>query len=193
MDDEQVLNEIHSFAVLFVVGHEDVLNVLSQVVLTAMQSIVEPFGDLEEIIATGNDLPFCWDLQFTHQRYKPVQDFSDSTAYSRGIHHLHGFAAQVARKEANLIELGPANNRPVIFKARRRRRWWRLGADARMLAPLNEMGRQIGLPETPFFLSWRRSAGGRLFGSRFRFNLGCVGYVLFFSYWCFLLQVFLLH
>src|SRR2546423_9317034 len=157
MDDEQVFNEIHSFAVLLVVRHKNVLNGLSEVVLTAMQRIVKAFGDFEEIIAACNDLPLGWDFQLTHQRYQPVQDFSHSAAYCSGVHHLDGFATQVPREEANLIEFRAADDRPVILKAGRRRGRWRLGADARMLSPLNEMSRQVGLPETPFFLSWRRS------------------------------------
>ena len=69
MDHEQVFNEIHSLTVLFVVRHKDVLNGLSEVVLTAMKRIMKPFGYLKEVIAAGNYFPLRRDFQFTHQRY----------------------------------------------------------------------------------------------------------------------------
>src|SRR5262249_20882412 len=56
VDDEKVLYKFHAPPVLLVIGHEDVLDLLRQVVIAAMQRVVKTLGHFVEVIAAGDDL-----------------------------------------------------------------------------------------------------------------------------------------
>ena len=61
---DQFLAELHAFAILFVVHQKDVAGRLGQLVRCSMQCVVKSLGDLEEVVAAGDDIPVCRDLEF---------------------------------------------------------------------------------------------------------------------------------
>ena len=81
MDNEQILHKLHALAVLLVVHQEDIEDLLGDVVIAAMQRIVESFGDFVEIVAASNDLPFGHHFQLVEQRDEPVKDFRHAAAH----------------------------------------------------------------------------------------------------------------
>ena len=151
VDHEQVFGKLHALAVLLAISHKDVLDLLRQVVVAAVQRVVEAFCDLKKIIAAGDHVPARGNFQLIHQRNQAVQDFCHASAHGGGVDHLDCFAAKMARQKADLIQLRLADDRRIIFKSRRSGNGRLLCADARMLAALNKMGRQIRLPETAFY------------------------------------------
>src|SRR5262245_23330706 len=130
VDDEKVLYKFHAPPVLLVIGHEDVLDLMRQVVIAAMQRVVKTLGDFVEVIAAGDDLPLGRNFEFVHQRDKAVQDLGHATAHRGGVDHLDGLALEMTGEKADFVELRLTDDGGIIFQARRRRRRRRLGLDA---------------------------------------------------------------
>jgi hypothetical protein len=51
-----------------------------------------------------------------------IEHFSHSSAHGSGVDHLHFLSLKFARKELEFIDLGFADNAPVVIEARRRDR-----------------------------------------------------------------------
>ena len=80
MDHEQVFSKLHALAVLLIVRHEDVSDLLGQVVVAAVQRVMEALGDLIEVIAAGDDVPARGNFQLIHERDQAVENFSHAAA-----------------------------------------------------------------------------------------------------------------
>ena len=63
MNDYHVLIKAQALPILRVGREENLLGLARQVVLTSVQRVVKGFGDLKEIIATGDYVPVGCDLQ----------------------------------------------------------------------------------------------------------------------------------
>src|SRR6185437_12286934 len=175
---------------------------LGQVVVAAVQRIMESFGHLEEIVPARDDLPPGGDIQFVHQRDQAVEYLCHSAAHGGGVHHLHRLALKMTRQKTDFIQLRLADDRPIVIQARRRWWWWWLFLDSRMLSSLNEMGRQVRITEAALLLARRRSFRWRLNGQHLgRDRCFCLASVFlsgfyFFFFCCgsfFLFQVLVLH
>ena len=68
MDHDQVFVKFHALAVLLAISHEDVFDLLRQVVFAAVQRIVEAFSDLKKVIPTGDHIPARANFKLVHQR-----------------------------------------------------------------------------------------------------------------------------
>src|SRR5437899_7519051 len=118
MDHEQVFGKLHALAVLLVVRHKDVFDLLGQVEVAAVERVVKALGDLIKIIAAGDHVPAGRDFQLIHQGNQPVQDFGNASAHSGGVDHLYGLAAQMTGEDTDLIQLRLSDDGPVVFQAR---------------------------------------------------------------------------
>src|SRR6266404_7787420 len=147
MNNKEVFRKLHPLAVLLVVSHENVFDLLGQIKFAAMQRVVKAFGDFIEVIAASDDVPTRGNFQFAHERNKTIQDFRHSAAYRGRVHHLYGLATQMAGQKADLVKLWLADDGLIICKAGRGRGRWLFSFDERVLAPLNKVSGQIGLPE----------------------------------------------
>src|SRR5205807_2438976 len=151
----------------------------AHVVFAAMQSVVKAFGYFKKVIATSDDLPFGCNLKFIHERDEPVQYFGDAAAHRGGVDHFDGFSTQLARHEAELINIRAAQNGLVIFQlrrwswsrrgfahlilaalARRRNRW--AGAAPLAVSFIGRKLRGLGGSHRRFFLAQQRRVFTRL-------------------------------
>ena len=132
VDDNHILVKRHPRPVLLIGQEEDLLRLLGEVILGAMQGVMECLSDLEEIVAAGDDVPARIHFQFAHERDQPVEDLGDTPADRGGVHHLYGLAAERTRQIAELFQLGTADDGLVILQSGGRRRGGRGGRDTGM-------------------------------------------------------------
>src|SRR5882672_12270224 len=154
MDYEKVLSKLHALAILLVIGHKDVLHLLGQVVIAAMQGVVEAFGYFKKIVAARDHVPSSGNFQLRQQRNQSVQHLGHSAAQRRGVNHLDGLAAEMARQKTDFVQFRLANDGLIIPNSRSRRWRWLFSVDARVFAPLYKVGWQVRLAESALYHSW---------------------------------------
>jgi len=99
VNHDKVFGELDALAILLVMHQKDIASLLREVVLAALERIVEGLGHLEEIISSGDDVPVCINFQFFQQRNQLVEHFGDTAPHSGGVDHLHRLAFEGAREE----------------------------------------------------------------------------------------------
>ncbi len=135
MNHDHIFEKLHAPAVLLVVHQENVAGLLRKFVVAALKRIVEGFGNLKEIIASGDDLPVSRHFDFVEKRNELIEHLRDSPADRGGVHHFHRLAFQFLREKTRFINVRGADDVFVVVQTRRRNgcRWRFPGP--RLLAP----------------------------------------------------------
>ena len=104
VDEDQVVAQVERAQVLLRGGGEDLPVARRERDRLAVERVVDPLGDGEELLAAAHDVPARVDADLAQQRHQAVQDLGDAAADGGRVDVLHAPAAQPLTQEAELVD-----------------------------------------------------------------------------------------
>ncbi len=77
--------------------HKDVEHLRGDLFGFSMKSVVEFLCDIKKTLAALDKIPSCVHPQFSQQRYHAIENFCNTTAYSRRVDVLDDFSLEFTR------------------------------------------------------------------------------------------------
>lgn len=114
VDNRELPLHLQASEVLLVVSQKDLKALWRHIIGTPVKSVVEGFCHLEEIVASGDDVPPDGQTQLLENWHQSGQDFRHASAHGRGVDHLHGVAPQRSRQGPQLRHFRLAEDGSVV-------------------------------------------------------------------------------
>ena len=116
VNHHEILIHLFPLPVPLRVGGEDFKILRLGRIGQSVQGVVEPLGDLEEIIPAGDHVPFRLQAQLVQQGNQAIQNFRHTAADGRRIDHADGLARQRVCQRRQVVDLARPDDGSVILQ-----------------------------------------------------------------------------